>query len=70
MNQKGARKDKKPLSNKKKVAVNKMTKSPLLKLWRDTLNEVRIQNPKLSLKECMIKAKPIYQKAKTSLVKK
>lgn len=66
----GKRKAKKPMSAKQKAAFNKMRSSPLAKLWRDVLKQVRIDHPKLSLTEQMKKAKPIYQKAKANAAKK
>lgn len=62
-------KPKKPMSSKKKAQVNKMRSSPLAKLWRDVLKEVRVKHPNLSFKEQLKKAKPIYQKAKANAQK-
>ena len=60
----------KKLSNKQKNNLKKLQNNPLLKLWRSTLQEVRAAHPKLTLKEAMKKAKPIYQKAKANALKK
>lgn len=37
---------------------------PQLQLWREFVDEVRAQNPQLSYKEALIKAKPIYHRYK------
>lgn len=65
----GKRKEKRQQSQKQKNALKKAMQSPLQKLWKDIMKQVKIDHPKLSLKEQMKKASPIYQKAKANAAK-